>query len=339
MQHKQTGWWISPLTTTTALGLVQSLTGALTVGQWIQEASPPGFVYLLTRASFVFVYGVYAVLIFMVLWDRRTRWRGLALLSAAGVFAGLMFATSLVGVPNMIDRTLLPAWAPILVLLGIAAAPVGGQGWLRWVRAGSVVGMVSLWAVGWAWLAQYSAYDRRPSHAGCFQWLEDRVEADDMIVFTPGWLADTAAWYLRDVVTGEQFFTAGAPAYAGKPPRHTLTHHRVMITGQRVEEGAWSERIRQALRERRGKDFSVWLVSGYWQVIMEGPALDQLESFFRGRFKRGARYTPPHLTQLVAQQWVPRADWNRGGYPTRAPAAVPSSTPIEQEREGQGASR
>jgi len=320
MQHKQTGWWIDPLTSTTALGLLQSFTGALTVMQWIQEALYPRLIGVFTWASSVFIFGLYAVLILAALWDRRVRGPALALLSAFAVFAGLMFATSLVGVPNMIDRTLLPAWVPILVLLGIAAAPMTSRPSVGWIRTGSVVVMVCLWAVGWAWLAKYSEYERRPSYAACFQWLRDRIGPDDMVVITPSWLEDSAAWYLRDVIAGEQLFTTDAPAYTGRPPRHTLAHHRITVTGKQVREGVWSDRLRQALRERQGKNFSVWLLSGYWQeLIIRDPALKQLESFFRGKFKRAEKYVPKHLTEIVAQRWVPGSASTRPAATARLP--------------------
>lgn len=304
--HKETGWWIDPASTNSTLGLVESFTGALRVMQWIQEALSPTLITLLSRTTALLIYGTCGLLMLAALWDRRTRKPAAGLLAASGTFVGVLFVTSLLGVPNMIDRTLLPAWAPILVLLGIAGAPRTGRTPGNLVRTGSVIVMATLWAVSGGWLAAYSIYERRPASAECFEWVRARLGPDDMVVITPSWLEDSAAWHLRDAIAGEQLFTTDAPAYAGRPPHHTLQHHRITITGTEVREGAWSDRIRQALEQRRGKDFSVWLLCGRWQeLIVRDPALKQLESFLLNAFERGERYTPPHLTGIVAQQWVP----------------------------------
>jgi hypothetical protein len=66
---------------------------------------------------------------------------------------------------------------------------------------------------------------------------------------------------------------------------------------------------------------------GYWQeFIIRDPALQQLESFFQDDFEQAERYTPPHITGIVAQQWVPVATdlATKHEDPSRADSLPPS---------------
>ena len=92
----------------------------------------------------------------------RTRKAAIALFAAAGAFIFMMLATSLSGVPHMIDRTRLPGWVPVLLLMGLGAAPgkprpIGGR-----TLAGLAVGMAVLCAGGWFWTASDPQAERRP---------------------------------------------------------------------------------------------------------------------------------------------------------------------------------
>jgi hypothetical protein len=328
LRHKTTGWWIDPVCTTTTLDLIHSFTGVLVVTQWIQEALKSGWIGPLTKAAIVFIFGTCGLLIGAGLWNARTRRAAAGLLLAFAVFTGLMVATSLTGVPNMIDRTLLPAWVPILALFGIAAAPTRGRPMGNILLTGSALLMAGLWAAGWGWLARYSENERRYSQSDCFRWVRADLGPDDMIVITPSWLEDSAAWYLREVICGEQLFTIDAQAYSGRPPHHTLMHPRITVTDEEIKEGPWSQRIRAAIRERQGRQYSVWLISGYWQELLgNDPVVEQLESFFKTGFRRVDKYTPPHLTGIVARRYVPVTATITPAQPASQTGASPSGVP------------
>jgi hypothetical protein len=219
-----------------------------------------------------------------------------------------MLATSLTGVPNMMDRTLLPAWLPLLLLVAIGAVPAAGEPRRALICTASVLVIALSCAASWVWLARFSEIERRPSLAESFRWMRDQVQPADMIVVTPSWAEDSTAYYLRDTIAGEQLFTTGAPVYAGRPPRHTLASHRLTVSRQRVKEGPWAERIRTAIQNRTGKDYSVWLVCGFGQALFHDPVLEQLESFFEQGFECRDTYTPSKMVGLMVRRYTPKGD-------------------------------
>ncbi|HSW44141.1 MAG TPA: glycosyltransferase family 39 protein [Phycisphaerae bacterium] len=304
-KHKTTGWWIDPVSGTRAYDLLCSFTGATVVSQSAIEAIHNSLADVLEIGSTYFIFACCVACAAAALRLPRTRNIALALLASLAVYTLLMLATSLTGVPNMIDRTMLPIAVPLLLLLGIGAdSTLDLDGPKRWLLPASAVLMAGLWAAGWFWMAEYSENERRAAQTECFRYLREELGADDMLVITPSWLEDSAAYHLRDIVSGEQLFTTDAPTYAGRPPRHMLMHSRITITGKRIKEGPWSERIRAARRERQGKDYSVWLISGFWQDFFQDPVVEQLESFFEGDFRRVDKYSATKLTGIVAQRYV-----------------------------------
>jgi len=316
--HKETGWWIDPLTPNTPMDLIYNLSGAVYLIQALLRSPYPRLSDMADGIGY-FILGLSALLIVVALCRRQSRQAAIAFLAATATFTLLMVATSLTGVPNMIERTMLPVLTPLLLLVGLGAAP-GASRWPgAWVLAGLSVLMAAL--LGWGWVSiatmPQSQHERRFAHAECFQWIASQLGPDDMLVITPSWLEDSAAYYLTNAA-GEQFFTTGAPVYAGRPPRHTLAHHRITVTGKEIEEGPWSQRIREAIARRQGRDYSVWLISGYWQdSLFRDPVVGQLRSFFKTGFKRVAKYTPPKMTGITASHYVPSAFASK--YATSAP--------------------
>jgi hypothetical protein len=231
----------------------------------------------------------------------------------------MMLVTSLKGVPNMIDRTMLPGWVPILLLMGLGATPGDWRVLGNRILVGLTAIMLVLIAGGWCWLASQPDEERRPAHTECFRWIADQVGPDDMIVITPSWLEDSAAYYLTNVA-GEQSFTTDVAVYAGQPPRHTLLHHRITVTGQEIKEGLWSQRIRDGIRDRRGKDYSIWLICGYWQNQFGDPVVGQLRSFFKRGFECVDEYTPTRITGIMARRYVPT------GFAARHAASTPAAS-------------
>ena len=54
--------------------------------------------------------------------DERTRRPVAAFAAALAAFLAAMYVSGLLTLPNMLDRTLLPAWTPVVLGLGAAAA-------------------------------------------------------------------------------------------------------------------------------------------------------------------------------------------------------------------------
>jgi hypothetical protein len=317
--HKATGWWIDPVNINTGPDLIYSFTGVLQFTQSMLKALDTSLINALVLAGTIVILGVAGVLVLAAVCRPRTRRPAVALLAATGMFAIMMLVTSLRGVPNMIDRTMLPGWVPILLLMGLGATPGNWRFLGDRIVVGMAVIMISLVAGGWLWLAAQPDEERRPAHIECFHWVADQVGPDDMIVITPSWLEDSTAYYLTHV-SGERFFTTDRSAYVGQPPRHALQHHRITVTGQRIKEGPWSQRIRDGLRERQGKDYSVWLICGYWQNQFGDPVVEQLQSFFRRGFQCVDEYTPTRITGIMARRYVPTA------FAARHSAATPSAS-------------
>ena len=99
-----------------------------------------------------------------------------------------------------------------------------------------------------------------------------------------------------------------------------MQHHRVTVTGREIDEGPWSQRIRDAIRRRQGKDFSVWFICGRWQVLVgRDSAVGQLEAFLKQGFESVDTYSPPRITGITARRYVPVAFASR--HTATAPAA------------------
>lgn len=304
--HKTTGWWIDPVSVNTGPDLVYNFTGVVHFTRTMLRALDTSLIDILIQAGTVVILGVTGLLILAAFCRSRTRRPAIALLAATGMFALMMLATSLRGVPNMIDRTMLPGWVPILLLMGLGAAPGDWRLLGDRILVGLTAIMLALVAGGWVWMAAQPDEERRAAHVECFRWIADRVGPDDLIVITPSWLEDSTAYYLTDVAA-ERFFTTDLPAYAGRPPRHTLNNHRITVTGQEIKEGPWSQRIRDAIGDRRGQDYSVWLICGYWQEQFGDPVIAQLRGFFDQEFEFVEEYTPTKITGITARRYVPTA--------------------------------
>ena len=306
--HKETGWWIDPVNPNTFTSLVESFTGVVYLTRAMLRVLDPRLCDMLLAPASALVFGVPILLVVVALCRPQTRRPATAFLAAGGTFVLLMLAASLSGVPNMIDRTMLPGWVAILLLMGLGAAP--GNWRLRGSRvvAGLALVMAGLSASGWLWTALQVTEEgeRRPAYNECFHWIAEQFGPDDMVVITPGWLEDSTAYYLPHAA-GEQFFTTDKPMYEGKPPRHMMAHHRVTVTGRELEEGPWSQRIRDAIRKRQGKDFSVWLICGRWQDLVGDPVVEQMKSFFKRGFKRVDEYSSSKITGIMARRYVPTA--------------------------------
>lgn len=325
--HRTTGFWIPPLSRNTPSDLVNQFTGLSVVYLWVFSDGPPALMDLLSRAAPFIVNGSYVLLAVLALATPATRRASVALLAAGLLFVAVMVLTSLKGVPNMIPRTLAPAWIPTMLLLGVGAATSQEQIWLKVLRRAGLAVLVVVPALSWLWVVWCSHEPRRPAGIESLRWLSPRVRPADVIVITPSWVEDLVAYHLRGVIAGEQLFTIDAPAYSGRPPRHTLAHPRITVTPAELKPGLWLERINQAAAARQGQDYSVWLVCTIWQDVFNDPVLKQLRRVFKERFECVERYTPEEIDSLTINRLVPR------GTPATATSPSEVGPPASGEHE------
>jgi len=307
IQHKASGWWVDPLSTYSTLGLLNRFLGVEVGLLWIEETLPITVVKPLSILAGVAIYGSYIGLIVLALMRLKTRRPAFALLSSGMFFILMLVLTGLMGVPNVIERTLLPAWLPLLLLCGIGAVAENDEPKRSLLAIVATLVITLSCAASWVWYASFSDEERRPSFAKSFRWLDEQVRPNDMIVVTPSWAEDSTVYYLREHIVGEQLFTTSPAVYVGQPPRHTLASYRLTVTQDRAKEGPWSDRIRSAIKDRTGQDYSVWLICGYWQDLCNDPILEQLESFFAD-FECCDHYTPEKLAGLKVKRFVPKGE-------------------------------
>lgn len=232
-------WWINPINWYFARYFAGDFVGFGLIRQWqsLRSLDRLWSAFLLQR----FIVTAVAVLIAAGLIDPRTRRTILALVAAATTYLSLLWLSSVIGLPNIIERTLLPAHVPLLLMFGIGGA-AGASRVVRWTAGLSTLGLAFLLAIGWVWLV-YSGLPRRDQSLEAFQWLRPRVQPGDLFFFTPDWYEDLAVYHLKGCLSSDQIYSRSAPVYAGSPPVHR--------TIPRVADRHWAERFRSALAGRQ----------------------------------------------------------------------------------------
>src|SRR5690606_11876241 len=125
--------------------------------------------------------------------------------------------TPWLSLPDVLDRTLLPAWCPIVLLLGVAMRAALDRH--RAVGCTALGIVLVVWAGGWVW-SVYGGGARRSPNVAAFAWIRDRLGPNDLVVSAPIWFEDLSIYRLGDRLPGERFLSVGNPVYADSPPRH-----------------------------------------------------------------------------------------------------------------------
>ncbi len=199
--------------------------------------------------------------------DPRLRRRALALVVACTLYLGLMLLSSLVALPNVSERTILPAWVPVVLLLSLGSAAGGRR--LRVLLGGCLVAIACAWAFAWTWTAT-DAPPRRPLSRAAMLWLGERVQPGDLIVSGPYGYEDIIPYHIGDRISGEQLLSEGIPVYGGRPARHLLIYRR--------PDPAWQSRLEQALANRRASQtrHSVWVVRYGWNTFPQPGSIEEI---------------------------------------------------------------
>ncbi|HOA75492.1 MAG TPA: glycosyltransferase family 39 protein [Phycisphaerae bacterium] len=248
-------WWVPPITLNRARYIAERFFGLDVLRTWSLSEQTTWATWLSFAAERVVLLGS-ALLTALGLTDERTRRPVAAFAAALAAFLAAMYVSGLLTLPNMLDRTLLPAWTPVVLGLGAAAAS-SRVSWARPVCAVTVVVMAALWAASWVWQAQ-AGPPRRPPAEELFGWMRSNISPNDLVYSTPRWYKENTVYYLMDTIAADQLLDE-FDAYRGKPMRH-----RLAIANPRE----WPERFASKLRahrERYGDDFSIWIV--WWAGI------------------------------------------------------------------------
>lgn len=255
---KQDGWWIEQVELRDVRTLLSEYFGLSIVGHWQQSRSPrPVWIaFMLERLLMVLP----ALLAAAGLMHRPSRRPGAALVVAAGTYLTLIEMFSLMAVPSILVRTLLPAWAPLILLLGLGAAPGMERGRRmlpagRGIAIGALAGWVGLCGAGWLWYAESGIPRRRPAHAA-YQAVRERLGPHDLVIFTSPALEELTAYYLGEVVPPERRLGTHRAQVAGMPP--------VRIMAPPARDPHWPDRMRAAMARAEaesGGRYSIWCIA------------------------------------------------------------------------------
>lgn len=285
------GWWIPQISLRQARYYAEEYFGLDIAELWVRAQRPqPFFVgFILERLLILASVGLACAAVV----DQRMRRPLLALLAATATYLGLMIISSLV-IANMLPRTLLPAWAPVVVGLGLGgAASVNGRRF--WSRIPLVL-LVSLLTAAWIWRAE-AGPPRRPPARALYAWMRAQLGPHDVVVCAPPGIQELTAYYLGSALPCEQVLGTSVPLVAGSPPARKV----IWAT----EDPHWRARLNAALAHADAASagaYSVWFVQA---GLMEGPAPGNIPellcqhhrqvevfSYDDERAIMGARYVP-----------------------------------------------
>lgn len=299
-EHQQ-GWWI-PQVSLRQLQVYYSEYFGLRIAELWQRAHVPrpfwtGFIFerLLMLGP--------AMLAIVALVDVRGRRVFGGLICAAGAYLGAMTASSLMFVPNMLVRTLLPAWAPVLVLMGLGGVAGNGRG--QRIVAGVALGVViGLHALGWVWWAEAGPSRRDPARDG-YQFVRQRLGPHDVVVSAMPGLQEITAYYLGDVVPCARMLGSSVPLLEGNPPA------RKMIPTP--EDPTWPTRLREALAKAyadSGGGYNVWCI-GFG--LPASPAPGNVPEVLAERHRLKEEYVREDERAITVSWYVPAAITTRAG--------------------------
>ncbi|NLX22763.1 MAG: hypothetical protein GXY55_14015 [Phycisphaerae bacterium] len=295
-------WWVPPLDVRGAGGILWRYLGLHPVEHWALVGEGLGrhwFAFAVENAVMLLTGGLVA----LALLDVRTRGRFAVQAGAAGLFVGFLMLGSELALPNLIVRTLLPAWMLAMLALGLGGvASPGGR--VRWLGPCLVILLVVIH--GGMWLAMVRLGDkRRPASAAGLEWIRAQLQPDDLILTWPTWYEDQVVYHLQDVVRGEQLYTHFKQVYAGRPAKHQLIH--------RGPVPETIKRLRDALsahRERTGGRYAVYVVRNAVLWYSDSP-LDFHQILSPDHEETDSYSSPPggtiHVTRYVPAKMADRS--------------------------------
>lgn len=256
--HRMGNWWNVPPDRTTIDFLSRAFFGMLTLrrwagadtwrldawaGFWIERLVIIGSVFLLIRAIL----------------NPATRRPAAGLLAASALYYGLMAITSQLALPNVVERTALPGWCPIVLAMSLGTA-AGPRPWTRWAGCAAAVVVAGVWACSWVWLAGVGPARHDPN-VRAFEWMRPRVGPRDLIFSWYHGFEDLTVYRLRDRISADQLLSGEFPVYDGKPPRFLLI--------PRAPDPDWAQRLEATIvrRQESGEPFKVWMIrKGFPQI-------------------------------------------------------------------------
>lgn len=273
--HAAGYWWVPDVMKRSARKkILEQVFGLAAVDSWGERSRVTHSLWIAFAAQRVLMLAP-AVLLIGGLVDKTLRRPIGAIAAAAAAYVVLLVAGSGGAVQATIDRTLVPAWLGVVLALGIGAGTQRSRS-ARRAMATAVVAIAIVQTAAWTWTV-YGPEKRRPQDAELCAWIHARIRPADLVLSEPAWMEDVAAYYLGDVVRGEQFFSTGTPLYRDLPP--------VPRPIRRERDPQWRSRIAKAIREHRarvGDDFAIWIVRQSFPVDPADP--NSLESLLVGDF-------------------------------------------------------
>lgn len=271
------GWWIQPLTARRAVEIAERFFGLETLGFLAAVQQTPVSLW----ASFVggrLVLAACVTLVGLGLLGARPRRCVPALFGCTAVYLAALLVSGYVSLPNIWDRTVLPAWTPLMLAIGVGAV-AGESRKRRRLGAACITTIAIVWATSWAWNA-YHGPPRRPVNNPLFTRLREQIRPQDLIYTWPRWYKELTVYRLADRISADQLLDE-YDAYRGSPPRH-----RLALADPRF----WRERLDRQVREHRERhesDFSVWVIHGtlIFELYPDSP-----EEYIAGAFREADRH-------------------------------------------------
>jgi len=271
-------WWIQPLSYRSALEIAERLFGLHILGLVAATEQTSFSMWAGFIAGRIILVGCLA-LVALALLNAERRRQFIPLLCAAALFLLTLFISGCISLPNFADRTVLPAWTPIVLALGVAAAPDTRRRSSRAVCVAVVVPVVIIWAAGWAWNVR-SGPPRRPVSNQIFALIRSQIQPQDLIYSWPRWYKEVTVYRLQYRISAEQLLDE-YDTYRGSPPRHRLEF---------ADPRDWKARFIATIEDRRNRyrsDFSIWVVHG---TLVSGFYPDSPEEYIAREFREVDRY-------------------------------------------------
>jgi hypothetical protein len=242
-------WWVPPIDSWGVATMARRFLGASLATDWALSHVAAWKTWASFVAERLLLMGP-VLLLALGIAHKCSRSRVIYLALCGLVFLAMLQVSSMVGLPNILDRTVLPVCTPLVLLLGVGAASVQNRRLSHLVH-GLVVGMAAVCAGGWGW--NIATTPQRPQSRELFAWLSPQIGPNDLIYTTPRWFKDLTVYRLENVISADQLLDP-YEEYQGKPPRHRLV---------RQSPEGWRHRFNEKFersRARAGANFNVWFV-------------------------------------------------------------------------------
>ena len=306
-------WWVPAMPGAgRAIQLAGEFTGHEGIAQWerarSEDRSSAGSAVMWT--AFAAERGLALAWAVLAITDARLRRPAMAFVGAAAAFIGLLALTSSLGVPNIMIRTLLVPWWPLMAAASLGVSAAGRAG--RAIGIAALAVILVLNAAYWPWRVR-AGPPRRPASEAGMSWMSARLRPADLLVIDEPWYEDQVVYRLGASVAADQIWTPAKPVYQGRPPVHLLR--------ARERDPNADARLRAELDRRAndGTPYSVWVIRPWWSWDMPQ---NSPEAVVADRLRETARFASPQPYTLTITRYS-------GGLrpPTSLPAASEKKRP------------